>query len=95
MQFRMHNPEGAIAEGYQFEESLNFCSRYLHDTTTLLNRGPRHDDNTGSSTEGQQYLRKIGRPLSGFVSSQLDFTSWTQAKRCVLMNYPNIEEYAQ
>ena len=44
----VHNycyPKGSIAEGYIFDESLTYFSRYLHGSTTKFNRAPRHDDN--------------------------------------------------
>jgi hypothetical protein len=34
-------------------------------------------------------------PLSAFAANQLDFIAWSQAQRCVLVNYPKIEKYAQ
>ena len=96
----VHNysyPEGSIAEGYIFDESLSYCSRYLHHSKTKFNRAPRHDDKSDNNpaTSNQQYLRRIGRPLSGSATTQLNFKSWTQAHRCVLMNCPEIEEFAQ
>jgi hypothetical protein len=87
------HPEGSIAKNYQYDESLTFCARYLDDCVTKLNRAPRHDDNPGPSVEAQKYLRIIGRPLSAFAAVQLDYNSWTQAQRCVLVNYPEIEKY--
>ena len=89
------HPEGSIAENYQFEESLNFCSRYLLDTSSNINKAARHDDNPDPSVDGTKYLRIIGRPLSAFSAIQLDLTTWEQAQRCVLVNYPKIEHYAQ
>ena len=87
------HPEGSIAESYQFEESLNFCSRYLLDTSANINKAPRHDDNPGPTTGDQKYLRIIGRPLSSFSVIKMDLTSWTQAQRCVLVNYtPEIKK---
>ena len=90
------HPEGSIAENYQFEESLNFCSsRYLLDSPTNINKAPRHDDNPGPLADAKKYLRIIGRPLSAFSSVELDCTTLSQAQRCVLVNYPKIMEYAQ
>jgi hypothetical protein len=90
----MTYPEGSLAENYQFDECLTFCSRYLNGCATKFNRPSRHDS-TEPNSAGQPYLRIIGRPLSGFASSQLDFVAWSQAQRCVLVNYPDIEKYAQ
>jgi hypothetical protein len=89
------HPEGSIAESYQLDESLTFCSRYLHDCTTKLTRAPRHNENPGPSTARESYLTTIGKPLSAFAVTQLDFVSWTQAARCVLVCYPKITAYAE
>ena len=37
-------PEGSIAEGYLSEECMTFCSRFLDDVDTKLNRPERHDN---------------------------------------------------
>jgi hypothetical protein len=89
------HPEGSIAENYTFDESLTFCSRYLNDCVTKLNRAPRHDDNPVQSTDMLPYLRIFGSPLSAFSAVQLDYISWAQATRCVLVHYPEIQTYAQ
>lgn len=81
------HPEGSVAEGYTFDESLTYCSRNLLGCHTKLNR-PEPNEN-------QPYLRKIGQPPSAFTTVELDFISWTQAQRCVLFNYPKINDYAQ
>ena len=96
----VHNynyPEGSIAEGYIFDESLTYCSRYLHDSKTKFNKAPRHDDSLGPSheTNSLPYLRIFGRPLSGYAATQLNYKSWTQAHTCVLMNCPDIDEFAE
>ena len=87
------HPEGAIAEGYVFDESLTFCSRYLTGCPSVFNRPTRHEENNGQM-QGQ-YLTKIGRPMTASAAIQLGFTTWTQAQRCVLFNYPNIGTFTQ
>ena len=37
------HPEGSIAEGYVFDESLTYCSRYLQGCETRFNRKCRTD----------------------------------------------------
>lgn len=37
-------PEGCIAEGYLAEECLTFCSRYLNNVETKINRPLRSND---------------------------------------------------
>ncbi|KAL6654069.1 hypothetical protein ACP70R_007534 [Stipagrostis hirtigluma subsp. patula] len=91
------HPEGAIAEGFLFTESLAFCSRYLHGCETKFSRSGRHGDIFGPSDPPNQlpYLRKVGRPLSGSCVVELDYTSWIQAQRYVLVNYPDISSYVK
>ncbi|TVU32396.1 hypothetical protein EJB05_24126 [Eragrostis curvula] len=91
------HPEGAIAEGYLFAESLTFCSQYLHDCETKFSRTARHNDNINPSVASNQfpYLRKVGRPLLGSCAMELDHTSWVQAQRYVLINYPHITSYVE
>jgi hypothetical protein len=36
-------PEGSIAEGYISEECMTFCSRFLEDVDTKINRPERHE----------------------------------------------------
>ena len=74
MRNRSH-PEGSIAEGYLAEECLTFCSRYLHDVETKLNRPIRN-------YEGEQRGRSLGKGKL-FL---LDKTAWEQAHRYVLAN---------
>ncbi len=38
------HPEGSIAEGYIEEKCVIFCSRYLHNIETKLNRVERNFD---------------------------------------------------
>jgi len=37
------HPEGSIAEGYISEECMTFCSRFLEDIDTKLDRPTRHE----------------------------------------------------
>ena len=87
------HPEGSIAEAYVFDESLTFCSRYLRGCTTEFNRPTRHEDNNNRTKD--KYLIVLGRPLSASAITQLELTTWTQAQRCVLFNYPNISAFEQ
>jgi hypothetical protein len=89
---RIH-PEGAIAEGYIFEESLNFYSRYVSGCQTVFNRPRRHVD--CSVHIQNNYLVKLRRPLSASASEELDLTAWIQAQRCVLFNYPKISKFTK
>lgn len=85
------HPEASIAEGYIFDESLDFCARYLENS----NKETMHtDDSTTSSPDTNIYLRTIGRQLSAFQVDELDHISWTQAQRHVLLSYPEITRFA-
>ncbi len=46
------HPEGSIAEGYIAEECVTFCSRYLHNVQTKLNRVERNFD----GGHGESYI---------------------------------------
>lgn len=88
------HPEGSIAEGYVFDESLTFCSRYLVGCQTKFTQIGHHND-PSASHDHLPYLRRIGRPLSGSNASELDHKSWIKAQQCVLINYPHITPYVQ
>lgn len=83
--------EGSIAEGYLFEESLNFCTRYL-DGETQLNLA-RNDG--GLDDDTISFFCNIGRGLAGKRIVMLDNKTWLQAHRYVLFNYDNIEPYLE
>lgn len=86
------HPEGSIAEGYVFDESLTFCSRYLHGCETRFNRKCRNDAlETNVST--MPFFTNKGRFLAGKHIVTLDHKSWLQAHRYVLFNYDNIDSY--
>lgn len=71
------HPEGSIAEGYLAEESLTFCSRFLHNVETKSNRVDRYIDGyIGATTHAS--LSKLERD---------------QAHRCIIFNLDIIEIY--
>jgi hypothetical protein len=85
--------EGSIAEGYLFDESLTFCSRYL-DGETRFNRGARNDGDLDLQiANASPFLRNIGRGLAGKCIVMLDDKTRLQAHRYVLFNYDYIEPY--
>jgi hypothetical protein len=57
------HPEGAIAEGYQFNESMTFCSRYLQNT----------NNQPCASASHLPYLKIVGLPLSGPSTCELSY----------------------
>ncbi|KAK5775095.1 hypothetical protein PVK06_042962 [Gossypium arboreum] len=94
-----HYPEGSIAEGYLAEECMTFCSRYLEDVETRLNRPSRNaglnDHNLAETYLSQSY----GEPIGKVEIAKLDDISWIQAHRYVLFHHDSIEllrnEYKQ
>lgn len=88
------HPEGSIAEGYVLDESLTFCSRYLHGCQTRFTRREHEDGNdTTTNSTKFSYLRRVGRPLSGSCMIELDHISWMQAHRYVLINCEGVAPY--
>ncbi|XP_016203600.1 uncharacterized protein LOC107644277 [Arachis ipaensis] len=80
--------EGSIAEGYLSEEILTFCSRYLDNTETRLNRPARVDDRPVDTTNntGCTMFPEIGKgsgAVSHFVLTPMERD---QAHRHVLVN---------
>lgn len=88
------HPEGSIAEGYLFDESLTFCSRYLHGETRF-NRPVRNDDGQSREIYSSTPYFCIGRGLVGKCSMNLDYKTWLQAHRYVLFNYDNIQPFLE
>ncbi|XP_009802610.1 uncharacterized protein [Nicotiana sylvestris] len=85
--FERRHPEGSIAEGYWIEECMTFCSRYLHDVETKLNRPLRNYGlyNEIPNQEGRQSTK-----IEGFM---LDDITHAQAHRYVLFNSATITPY--
>ena len=88
MRNRSH-PEGSIAEGYLVEECMTFCSRYLDDVESKLNRPIRNYD--VSDNPGILLGHALGKG-KGFA---LDNTSWVQAHRYVLFNTTAVVPYRE
>lgn len=86
------HPEGSIAEGYIFDETLTFCSRYLHGETRF-NRQVRNDEGLGNEIDSTLTFHNTGRGLVGRCLVSLDKKTWLQAHRYVLFNSDIIEPY--
>jgi len=71
------HPEGSIAEAYLAEESLTFCSRFLHNVETKSNRVDRYIDGY------------IGSP----TRTSLSTIEFAQVHRCILFSQDIIEKY--
>ena len=81
--------EGSIAEGYLAEECMNFCTRYLNDVESKLNRPIRNYDGRDTSTVG------AGRALGKGASFLLDEVSWKQAHRYILVNSTEVTPFRE
>ncbi|XP_070041538.1 uncharacterized protein [Nicotiana tomentosiformis] len=67
-------PEGSIAEGYIVEESLIFCSRYLHGSEKGYNRVDKNDeDDHVKSNCGLSIFEQKGCPLLRDTSRNLEY----------------------
>ena len=88
------HPEGSIAEGYVLDESITFCSRYLHGCQTRFARRDDEDENNNNARD-MSYLTRVGHPLLSSSMIELDHISWIQAHRYVLVNYEHIAPYAE
>lgn len=67
------HPEGSMAEGYLFDESLTFCSRYLEGCETRFSRKSRTSIDKPSSITMPFFYNNIGRDLSGKCMVTLDY----------------------
>ncbi|XP_057770554.1 uncharacterized protein LOC130990352 [Salvia miltiorrhiza] len=81
------HPEGSIAEGYLAEECMTFCSMYLTDVESKLNRPNRNNENGGIGPI------QDGRPLGKEEIFMLDDIEWIQAHRCVLNSLSIVDNF--
>ncbi|XP_040968270.1 uncharacterized protein [Gossypium hirsutum] len=84
-------PEGSIAEGYLAEECMTFCSRYLEDAETRLNRPSRNDGLNDHDLAETYLFQSYGEPIGKVEITELDDISWIQAHRYVLFHHDSIE----
>ncbi|KAG8478881.1 hypothetical protein CXB51_028726 [Gossypium anomalum] len=84
-------PEGSIAEGYLAEECMNFCSRYLEDVETRLNRPSRNTGLTDHNLAETYLFQSYGEPIGKVEIAKLDDRSWVQAQQYVLFHHDSIE----
>ncbi|KAG8490796.1 hypothetical protein CXB51_014008 [Gossypium anomalum] len=76
-------PEGSIAEGYLAEECMTFCSRYLEDVETRLNRTTRNAGLNDHNLAETYLFQSYGEPIGKVEIAELDDISWIQAHRYV------------
>ncbi|KAJ0964550.1 hypothetical protein J5N97_025688 [Dioscorea zingiberensis] len=91
------HPEGSIAEAYIVQECMHFCSRYLHETETRLNRVQRNYEGSGDnhSHSGLQVFSRAGKPLLGKEYEELTLTEWAQARMYILENCEEIRMFVE
>ncbi|XP_012467012.1 uncharacterized protein LOC105785462 [Gossypium raimondii] len=71
-----HYPEGSIAEDYLAEECMTFCSRYLEDVKTRLNRPSRIAGLTDHNLTETYLFQSYGEPIVKVEIAELDDRSW-------------------
>ncbi|KAK5802486.1 hypothetical protein PVK06_030080 [Gossypium arboreum] len=84
-------PERSIAEGYLVEECMTFCSRYLEDVETRLNRPSRNAGLSDHNLAETYLFQSYGEPINKVEIAELDDISWIQAYRYVLFHHDSIE----
>ncbi|KAK5839773.1 hypothetical protein PVK06_008610 [Gossypium arboreum] len=84
-------PEGSIAEGYLAEVCMTFCSRYLEDVETRLNRPSRNVGLTDHNLVKTYLFQSYGEPIGKVEIVELDDRSWIQAHCYVLFHHDSIE----
>ncbi|XP_052876953.1 uncharacterized protein LOC128283575 [Gossypium arboreum] len=85
-------PERSIAEGYLAEECMTFCSRYLEDVETRLNRPSRNAGLNDPSLAETYLFQSYGEPIGKVEIAELDDQSWIQAHRYVLFHHDALEQ---
>ncbi|KAK5811839.1 hypothetical protein PVK06_027212 [Gossypium arboreum] len=78
---------------------MTFCSRYLEDAETRLNRPSRNAGLNDNDLAETYLFQSYGEPIGKVEIVELDDISWIQAHRYVLFNHDSIEplrnEYKQ
>lgn len=89
-------PEGSIAEGYNAEECLAFCSLYFDDgVETRHNRVNRNDDDIHEDSTRLDVFSNSGRPLGKRNAQVLDDNLLAKAHQYVLFNCEPITQFIE
>ncbi|KAH1122620.1 hypothetical protein J1N35_005780 [Gossypium stocksii] len=83
--------EGLIAKCYLAEECMTFCSRYLEDVETRLNRPSKNVGLTNHNLAETYLFRSFGQSIGKVEIAYLDDRSWVQAHRYVPFHHDSIE----
>ncbi|KAK5777283.1 hypothetical protein PVK06_045250 [Gossypium arboreum] len=84
-------PEGSIAEGYLAEECMTFCSRYLEDVETRLNKPTRNAGLNDHNLAEIYLFQSYGEPIGKVEIAELDDISWIQAHQYVPFHHDLVE----
>ncbi|KAH1098497.1 hypothetical protein J1N35_015418, partial [Gossypium stocksii] len=68
--------ERSIVEGYLTEECMTFCSRYLEDVETRLNKSSRNAGLTNHNLSETYLFRSYGQPIGKVEIAHLDDRYW-------------------
>ncbi|XP_060189063.1 uncharacterized protein LOC132618011 [Lycium barbarum] len=91
-----NQPEGSIAEGYIVEESLIFCSRYLHCGAKGYNRMDKnYEGDHVESYSGLSIFEQKDCPLLRDTSKNLEEFERKQAHLYVLRNCEEVQPFLQ
>ncbi|XP_025675671.1 uncharacterized protein [Arachis hypogaea] len=87
--------EGSIAEGYLSEEILTFCSRYLDNIETRMNRPVRVDDQPSGVLPNayETMFPKVGKAIGTATYFKLSQMERLQAHRHVLVNCEVVTDF--
>ena len=77
------HPERSMAKGYLMEECMNFCSQYLNDVETKLNRPVRNYNGAAN----------MGRAVGETTTFNLGHTSYVQCHRYILFNTKAVKPF--
>ena len=70
---------------------MTFCSRYLEDAETRLNRPSRNAGLNDHDLAETYLFQSYGEPIGKVEIAHLDDISWVQAYRYVLFHHDSIE----
>jgi len=80
-------PEGSIGEGYIAEECMTFCSRFLEDIDTKLNRPERHETSAvNESPSGLSVFQTIDYSKKGCKVETIPSLELKQMRHYIITN---------
>jgi len=80
-------PEGSIAEGYISEECMTFCSHFLEDIETKINRPERHESAAVNEPPcGLSIFGKVDYTKKGFTLESIPKVVMQRMRHWILTN---------